>query len=679
MADLTGRNADETKPDIATWGSGNVLETGEGTTKVDLDDKASIEYVDDKASLSSLVVVSNEAPANLKGVSDYKCDGDGDDEQINQALQDAKTRGIGCVTLMGGGFNIKNPIRVPSNVRFFGYLEKTPLNQDFGTDLDYIVSNENINVGVDSMDDGVIISGIKVVGEGIDEPTERGDGNNKGIVLRNAKRSHIYNSIATNVESHGIWICASTDCTVEKSFAYHCGDDGFESTDGGAGLGDDASISRQIKFINCRAEHINDAAFECDDGPKYVSFINCSFDATCTQGIQIHFHENRVPPENILISNLNIDGCQRNAVNISSGRESIYGDGTIKNITISSSIIKNTGSAAIRGEGAENITLSGVEIINCDRGPRFFFCKNVDMDVSSYENTKDGTQIADCDNVNIKGTYNYNGSAGNSSRGLFLQRSNNVLISSLFDNNRNQGMYVQDSDNINIDSVCSNNEQEGIDLLDTNNVTIRGKVFNSGNRGIEIDGGENIHVHVNSYSNNGEGIRINSNPKKITVKGDYYDNQGDGIYILQSPEDVTVDAKTYDNVGAGASFQQVIYGSIKLHSVNNGQFGLLLRECHRLNVGGIFYNNSLNRTSTVFEIHIRELAVVSSKITVQNAKVIPDEGRSEVGIRLRNGEDCVVINNDVRGVWQTSAIEDFGTGTITDPVNQDKTNDYNLT
>jgi len=42
MADLTGRNADETKPDIATWGTGNVLETGEGVVKVDLDGKASL-------------------------------------------------------------------------------------------------------------------------------------------------------------------------------------------------------------------------------------------------------------------------------------------------------------------------------------------------------------------------------------------------------------------------------------------------------------------------------------------------------------------------------------------------------------------------------------------------------------------------------------------------------------
>jgi len=52
MADLTGRNADETKPDIATWGTGNVLETGEGTVKVDLDDKASLSDLEDKASLS---------------------------------------------------------------------------------------------------------------------------------------------------------------------------------------------------------------------------------------------------------------------------------------------------------------------------------------------------------------------------------------------------------------------------------------------------------------------------------------------------------------------------------------------------------------------------------------------------------------------------------------------------
>jgi len=42
MADLRGKNADATVPDIATWGSGNVLETGEGTVKVDLDNKASL-------------------------------------------------------------------------------------------------------------------------------------------------------------------------------------------------------------------------------------------------------------------------------------------------------------------------------------------------------------------------------------------------------------------------------------------------------------------------------------------------------------------------------------------------------------------------------------------------------------------------------------------------------------
>jgi len=52
MADLTGRNADETVPDIATWGSGNVLETGEGVVKVDLDNKASLSAATDDVDIT---------------------------------------------------------------------------------------------------------------------------------------------------------------------------------------------------------------------------------------------------------------------------------------------------------------------------------------------------------------------------------------------------------------------------------------------------------------------------------------------------------------------------------------------------------------------------------------------------------------------------------------------------
>ena len=60
MADLRGKNADETVPDIATWGTGNVLETGEGVVKVDLDDKASL------SGLQTLTL-TNEGSSDMNG------------------------------------------------------------------------------------------------------------------------------------------------------------------------------------------------------------------------------------------------------------------------------------------------------------------------------------------------------------------------------------------------------------------------------------------------------------------------------------------------------------------------------------------------------------------------------------------------------------------------------------
>jgi len=78
MADLTNRNADETVPDIATWGTGNVLETGEGTVKVDLDGKVAISDIinnltseDENKPLSAKQgKLLNDNKASLSGGSD---------------------------------------------------------------------------------------------------------------------------------------------------------------------------------------------------------------------------------------------------------------------------------------------------------------------------------------------------------------------------------------------------------------------------------------------------------------------------------------------------------------------------------------------------------------------------------------------------------------------------------
>jgi len=100
MSDLRGRNADETVPDIATWGTGNVLETGEGTVKVDLDGKASLSQLDDKASLSAVFVAASDAPEEQKRGADFVCDGVDDHVEIQQAIDKAGVGGT-CIFTKG--------------------------------------------------------------------------------------------------------------------------------------------------------------------------------------------------------------------------------------------------------------------------------------------------------------------------------------------------------------------------------------------------------------------------------------------------------------------------------------------------------------------------------------------------------------------------------------------------
>jgi len=119
MADLTNRNADETVPDIATWGSGNVLETGEGTVKVDLDDKASLSFVNDKTPRS---------------VKEFGAKGDGstdDTDAIQNAIDFCSDNGFVCF-FPEGEYKLLSPILIKtSHVHIEGASKK--LSRFIGT------------------------------------------------------------------------------------------------------------------------------------------------------------------------------------------------------------------------------------------------------------------------------------------------------------------------------------------------------------------------------------------------------------------------------------------------------------------------------------------------------------------------------------------------------------------
>jgi len=137
MSDLRGRNADETVADIATWATGNVLETGEGTVKVDLDDKASIEFVDDKASLLSITVAPSDASESIKRGAGFVCDGVADEVEFNSAIEMASLMDRD-VDVLAGSYNLSDSIIGKSNVKVKGKGRKSVIGGDTGANVPYL-------------------------------------------------------------------------------------------------------------------------------------------------------------------------------------------------------------------------------------------------------------------------------------------------------------------------------------------------------------------------------------------------------------------------------------------------------------------------------------------------------------------------------------------------------------
>jgi len=84
-----------------------------------------------------------------------------------------------------------------------------------------------------------------------------------------------------------------------------CGNDAFSCSDGGhtayGSVGD--SVTNGVTFENCTVNATNDAAFEVDDGPTNVTFL----DGWAAQGgCRVHSHTNEVNPQNVTYNNITL-------------------------------------------------------------------------------------------------------------------------------------------------------------------------------------------------------------------------------------------------------------------------------------------------------------------------------------------------------------------------------------
>ncbi|MCK5608442.1 hypothetical protein KAR91_41560, partial [Candidatus Pacearchaeota archaeon] len=99
---------------------------------------------------SRLLVAANDAPAFVKAVADYTCDGSSDETEINQALTACGSAVGGEIRLSSGTFNVDGCILVPSNIILRGSGLGTVITQADDTD-DLLISNSdrtngNVNI-----------------------------------------------------------------------------------------------------------------------------------------------------------------------------------------------------------------------------------------------------------------------------------------------------------------------------------------------------------------------------------------------------------------------------------------------------------------------------------------------------------------------------------------------------
>lgn len=190
MADLRGKNADATVADIATWGTGNVLETGEGTVKVDLDDKASLS-------------------GRYVNVRDFGAVGDGvtDDRAAIQSAIDSISEG-GVILFPKGVFLIETEILTdPSNMRAGIKLYSNQIMQGSGWGS-VIKLADNIPTDVSTVS---LICNEDQTGVG-----------NTNIVIRDMTiDGNKANQDIPSMEEADEWECVDFD-TVSDSVIYNC-------------------------------------------------------------------------------------------------------------------------------------------------------------------------------------------------------------------------------------------------------------------------------------------------------------------------------------------------------------------------------------------------------------------------------------------------------------------------
>jgi len=232
----------------------------------------------------------------------WVCDGTDDQVEIQAAI-DALPSSGGRISILEGTYSIAANITIPSNTEIYHYPGAKLVLTD--PTIYNIYKNSDFSGG----NTRIVLRGGEFDGNrGAQTITNHG-----GLIhFCKVTDSLISGVYAHDGINHGIEITRSQRITIENSTVENCGDDGLSVSDGAAALGGAAGVSETegIRVLNCYSKDNvqgSSSGFEVDDGPQYVTFVNCIAEGNSTvgynAGFHVHKHTNEIMPKHITFIN----------------------------------------------------------------------------------------------------------------------------------------------------------------------------------------------------------------------------------------------------------------------------------------------------------------------------------------------------------------------------------------
>ena len=298
-------------------------------------------------------VGASDSSAEVKGYTDYACDGTADNVQINAALVRVAAEGGGTVFLAAGNYSISAEIIVLTNTRLSGAgVGKTIITLADSTNRIMCTNTLKTAGDTDRTDEGgqtnIIVEDLTFEGNLANNPSVSisdyyvGAWYDSGIGLidlYDVTDVIVQNVAVNNASWSGVEIQACNRVNIDKVSSNNWYDDGISI----------AALSKNVVVSGFNLYKTDDIAkggsciVEVQDGASEVTVIGGTGYSAQDSGIQVSSHADKAACSNVTVTGCTISGC-KNGLHIVGDATSVQ-----KNITFTGNVVKSTNTAIVGG------------------------------------------------------------------------------------------------------------------------------------------------------------------------------------------------------------------------------------------------------------------------------------------------------------------------------------------